>query len=91
MDTPQPPPPPGVPRRRSSPALPWIAGALAEGMVLIAMQALPAREGELAPVRWLRTAADHPWRTSLAFGLLLCALRPAGSGRSRGPADDRAG
>jgi len=47
---------------------------VATGLALVAARA-PA-PGESLSLRWLRTCADHPLRTSLALLLVAAALTP---------------
>ncbi|MSR61338.1 MAG: hypothetical protein EXS08_02665 [Planctomycetes bacterium] len=54
-----------------------IACALLVGALLAWNDSHPAASAEPLPLRWARTAAQHPLRTGLALALLAWALRPA--------------
>jgi hypothetical protein len=68
--------------RPLSPVL--IAGLAAAVLVLATRQRVP-RPDEPALLRWGRTAAAHPFRTTLALSLLVAGLR--GPTRGRGSVD----
>ncbi|HVS08255.1 MAG TPA: hypothetical protein VMS76_00180 [Planctomycetota bacterium] len=59
----------------------WILSASFVQLLLVIVVSLPPRANEPWLLRWLRTAGEHPVRSTLALGLVLHALvlpRPLG-------------
>jgi hypothetical protein len=59
----------------------WILSAASIQLLLVIVASLPPRANEPWLLRWLRTAGEHPVRSTLALGLGLHALvlsRPLG-------------
>ena len=59
----------------------WILSAVSIQLLLVIVVSLPPRANEPWLLRWLRTAGEHPVRSTLALGLGLHALflpRPLG-------------
>jgi hypothetical protein len=52
-----------------------LLAGLATAVLVLATSQLTPRPGEPLPVRWGRTAARHPLRTTLALTLLALGLR----------------
>ncbi|MFN0242528.1 MAG: hypothetical protein ACKVWV_06515 [Planctomycetota bacterium] len=68
----------------------FLIGAITGWLVSVIVAGIPEVPAECGALRWARVAAEHPVRTSIAFGALLTAAcgtwrpsprAPPGSGR----------